>query len=1210
MERDCVTMIEARLGRVVGFVCEAVSQEKAKLCYSDVWVHQIDQACGRCVEVAVNEPQVVIGGEKTFTFDEVFDSHAPQQEVYNKTAQPLLDSFFEGINVTIFAYGQTGSGKTFTMGTNSRAAEENESVGIIPRMVGEIFSRIKEEEKDGNCRHLLRVSFLEIHNDDIRDLLDPSSKVCSLREDNTGAVIVAGLETFQTSSADDVMSWLHKGSLNRATGSTCMNLSGLQSSRSHAVFTITMEKIYCGTAGEEGGASSPAGTDVVARLHLVDLAGSERAKRTKAEGQRLKEGININKGLLALGNVISALSEKAEGGANGHVPYRDSKLTRMLQDSLGGNSKTMMIACVSPADCNFEETLNTLKYANRAKNIKNKPVVNVSSSNAEVAALRAYIQQLEAQVAAGGGGGGGGGKPQVPAGGDATRVKELEEELRWPNWKEEEELTGGRRLKEELQSTSLELSRRTRRALQLEIQFDKLRIKFQGLCQQQGLSWEEEASFSVRLLAGRAAGEKRLCALKEADEKELQRMRQQVDELQAQLSTASAASKETEKLETLELQLAAAKKRVTEQEKMLRLKQNSDRRIAELSADIEGMKQAKVKLLRKMKMESDRFKEWRAQHSKEVLMLKRQQKQAEHQAHKFQLQLDKQQVVLKRKMEEAAAANMRLKRLLEAKSSKGEKEEKEGNLEQWFEQEISFCVEVRRIRNALTEQMSLRSQLHAELQQAKELLEQEEPKSGGQPTTSSLREKLSSLQSRWQQRGREEEQKEDGKEKLRARTEELGQQVQACSQQIGELQRQLLGVEGNNDRERNVALNCPHLRSIQDAKKSVRFLFSLCIKSELEAALNSSQVSEQDEEVMRLKAEVEELEKELRETRNQYSIASLKQEQQAEQKTLLLLSSMSARSRMQEEAQKELERKEQELKEAKSSAKPPKKKAPPKVEVVIESESSEEEEPAEEELESDDEWVPTAKGGRRNEQRKRRGRTSEGSEAGSVKGEREVGEEREGGEEGEGGEEKIPGVEELQAMKVPTLKELCGRKGLKKTGKKEELVARLVELHRSQTVGEKEEEEAELSFAPSDTSNVTSRHSVERANEVLKGLEASADEVAGLVGSQEEEREGTASEENERERGWSGEWTSGEAFGEALAASSSSSNLETEFSLAIEKMQAYIDLTARKPAASRGPDKPRATSKAPAGGGGGPLKSLSGHMKRERKEEEKVLVLQ
>ena len=247
--------------------------------------------------------------------------------------------------------------------------------------------------------------------EDIRDLLvvNGSQQSVHIREVLGGGVCLAGATEKEVPSKDEMAAILEQGTLLRATATTGMNK---RSSRSHAIFTITVEQRrqlpaaqarHTGDSDEdndENEATSQASGDeeivddyLCAKMHLVDLAGSERVKRTKAEGQRLQEGININKGLLALGNVICALSESKP-----HVPYRDSKLTRMLQDSLGGNSRTCMIACVSPADINYEETLNTLRYANRARNIRNKPVVNRDPNAAQISQLRQQLSAARAEI--------------------------------------------------------------------------------------------------------------------------------------------------------------------------------------------------------------------------------------------------------------------------------------------------------------------------------------------------------------------------------------------------------------------------------------------------------------------------------------------------------------------------------------------------------------------------------------------------------------------------------------------------------------------------------------------------------------------------------------------------------------------------------------------------------------------------------------------
>jgi kinesin family protein 4/21/27 len=241
----------------------------------------------------------------------------------------------------------------------------------------------------------------------MKDLLDPlSSMRIAIRETPSGEMYLSGVREEQVTSAKEVMRLVEKGSMARTTGSTRMNQS---SSRSHAIFTIMLEhSIHCSTPSENGSAKSdntilghtgaavlPSGLNRDGpevrrcKFHFVDLAGSERAKRTGAQGVRMKEGIDINKGLLVLGNVISAL-----GGENkrAHVPYRDSKLTRLLQDSLGGNSKTVMLCCVSPADADFNESLNAVRYANRARNIQNKPVVNIDPTSLLIIELRKKVQ--------------------------------------------------------------------------------------------------------------------------------------------------------------------------------------------------------------------------------------------------------------------------------------------------------------------------------------------------------------------------------------------------------------------------------------------------------------------------------------------------------------------------------------------------------------------------------------------------------------------------------------------------------------------------------------------------------------------------------------------------------------------------------------------------------------------------------------------------
>lgn len=298
----------------------------------------------------------------------------------------MLVRLFDGYNQTVFAYGQTGSGKTFTMGGEYGKQIDADIEGIIPRVANRVFESI--DELKGSYAVSARVSYFELYKEDIRDLLKPDTdvKLLQVRETPDGQTTVSELSDRIVTNRQDLLEQLKEGNKYRTTGATNMNAT---SSRSHAVFTIRIE---------QQSSSDPEDTKC-SSLHLIDLAGSERLKKTGAEGKRKEEGVQINLGLLALGNVISSLSDNLQ-----HIPYRDSKLTRILKDSLGGNSHTLMIACVSPADTNFEESLNTLRYADRARKIKNKPIINRDPVQAELIQLRKELQIMRAN-------GGGGGVP-------------------------------------------------------------------------------------------------------------------------------------------------------------------------------------------------------------------------------------------------------------------------------------------------------------------------------------------------------------------------------------------------------------------------------------------------------------------------------------------------------------------------------------------------------------------------------------------------------------------------------------------------------------------------------------------------------------------------------------------------------------------------------------------------------------------------------
>lgn len=365
--------------------------------------------CRVCTYVTPGHPQVILGKDKAFTFDHVFDFESKQFMIYEHCLRGLIDGCFDGYNATVLAYGQTGSGKTYTMGTGFDIATSEEEEGIIPRAVTHLFEGIDQRKSDAKHRNeplpdfKVTVQFMELYNEELMDLFDFDNNRgrksnAKIHEDANGNIYTLGVTMKPVNSAQDTLNCLQQGALSRTTASTNMNA---QSSRSHAIFTIHVKQQRVVKLGGDEEKSSDNINNyeyemLSAKFNFVDLAGSERLKRTGATGDRAKEGISINCGLLALGNVISALGDSMKKGS--HVPYRDSKLTRLLQDSLGGNSRTLMIACVSPSDRDFMETLNTLKYANRARNIKNKVVVNQDKTSKQISSLRLEIQKLTMEL--------------------------------------------------------------------------------------------------------------------------------------------------------------------------------------------------------------------------------------------------------------------------------------------------------------------------------------------------------------------------------------------------------------------------------------------------------------------------------------------------------------------------------------------------------------------------------------------------------------------------------------------------------------------------------------------------------------------------------------------------------------------------------------------------------------------------------------------
>ncbi|KAL3154275.1 hypothetical protein ABBQ32_013766 [Trebouxia sp. C0010 RCD-2024] len=362
-----------------------------------------------CVQIEppnkIKLPPMQFAGSSTteaynFDYDRVYklDSKEESRRLFVELVQPLLDRFLMGFNVTVFAYGQTGSGKTYTMGTAASVKEvsgKGEATGVIPRCIKSIFATMQQARADYDVN--MKVDFVEVYQDQVRDLLinpneDGTTRMPAIdvRESPTQGIFLEGVREVEVKTETDIAQLLEAGNGHRAVAAHNLNDA---SSRSHAIFTLTLEQRRKPNAPADGKAPK----FLKSKLHLVDLAGSERAKDTGATGDQLTEGININKGLLALGNVISALTDRK---GRRHIPYRDSKLTRILQDSLGGNSETLMVACVSPAQYNQEQTLSTLRYASRARSIQNSLRLNSKmSAEEEVLYLRKVLIERESEIA-------------------------------------------------------------------------------------------------------------------------------------------------------------------------------------------------------------------------------------------------------------------------------------------------------------------------------------------------------------------------------------------------------------------------------------------------------------------------------------------------------------------------------------------------------------------------------------------------------------------------------------------------------------------------------------------------------------------------------------------------------------------------------------------------------------------------------------------
>ncbi|XP_034691396.1 kinesin-like protein KIN-4A isoform X1 [Vitis riparia] len=736
------------------------------------------QGCEDCVTVVHGKPQVQIGTH-SFTFDHVYgNSGSPSSAMFEECITPLVDGLFQGYNATVLAYGQTGSGKTYTMGTGFK---DGCQTGLIPQAMNALFNKIETLKHQSEFQ--LHVSFIEILKEEVRDLLEsptvskpeatnghaariavPGRPPIQIRETSNGVITLAGSTEVSVSTLKEMASCLEQGSFSRATGSTNMNN---QSSRSHAIFTISLEqmrKLHPTFPGDNCSNEEMGEEYLSAKLHLVDLAGSERAKRTGSDGLRFKEGIHINKGLLALGNVISALGDEKKRKEGVHVPYRDSKLTRLLQDSLGGNSKTVMIACISPADINAEETLNTLKYANRARNIQNKPVVNRDLVSNEMQKMRQQLEYLQAELCARRGGT------------SSDEMQVLKERISWLETTNEElcrELheyrsrcavvgqcesnaqegsicfvkTDG--LKRGLQSMessdypmgeviSGEDSREMDEVAAREWEHALLQNTMDKELNELNKRLEQKES-EMKLFGGDTEALKQHFGKKIMElEEEKRIVQQERDRLLAEVESLAATSDgqrqkvqdvHAQKLKALEAQVTILdlKKKQENQVQLLKQKQKSDEATKRLQDEIQSIKAQKVQLQHKIKQEAEQFRQWKASREKELLQLKKEGRRNEYERHKLQALNQRQKMVLQRKTEEAAVATKRLKELLEARKSSARDNSvysnghtptglnNEKSLQRWLDHELEVMVNVHEVRFEYEKQSQVRAALAEEL---------------------------------------------------------------------------------------------------------------------------------------------------------------------------------------------------------------------------------------------------------------------------------------------------------------------------------------------------------------------------------------------------------------------------------------------------------------------------------------------------------------
>ncbi|XP_075221489.1 kinesin-like protein 3A [Lycorma delicatula] len=911
---------------------------------------EIEKGSRLCLDVYKKESQIVFKGHNQgFTFNYVFSHEAQQEEIYDAAVKELLKQLFKGYNVTILAYGQTGSGKTFTMGTNY-SPDGKYPKGIIPLAVEDIFKKINSDDE---WEFTATASFIELYQEQLYDLLSDRPRDCSvvdIREDTRGICIPNLTERIITCTKE-TFDYLQQGSLCRATGATAMNP---QSSRSHAIFTISLNFNKKDNVDDA----------MTAKFHLVDLAGSERPKKTKTTGERFKEGVNINKGLLALGNVISALGD----GNHSYISYRDSKLTRLLQDSLGGNSQTLMIACVSPSDFNQDETLSTLRYADRARRIKNRPIINQDPKVAENAKLRKEIEQLKLELLAL--------RSQtdnrlicssvnmLPESGDCAlpvcppehqsllgennqlkeKVKKLVDALSdslQQNYNLSERALIAEKARDRINqkmaeldveySHTLESFNQSRDISALE-PLHELQMKIRELQAEQKRSEEEilnhemhaanltvaecksdgdtakcpgtpkdfiqlrethvfeqaELSKELQVLTKNLAYKEELVKKLAASsgfmadtrtdseghmkdfQEQISSLQHERDELAEQLRTMQQnsvgnklAEQRRKRLQELEQRIGLLNKKVTEQARVIKMKEKSDEKIVNLNKEILSMKQTKVRLIQQMKVESERYRTLKLTRERELCRLREQDRKRQNQMLKMEMLHNKQQNVLKRKVEEAAAVNKRLKDALAVKNAAQDRLgslNKPERITSWVDQELEILVSTAEAERTLDQLLKDRSSLNQELTKLK----------------NTLSESYISV---------------EDKSKIKNEIELLSQDIELRSTQIADMQQKIM----DSNQESKLRSHVDTLNSLMDARNVIKYLFNLATDAKKEVSHKQYILQDIKDSYTEAEEKLRNSEKQISEIKDAHERELMRLEKDNQDKVYLLLSQLHSK---------------------------------------------------------------------------------------------------------------------------------------------------------------------------------------------------------------------------------------------------------------------------------------------------------------------------